>query len=113
MKKTLLLISLLLLTSQVRSEIKWPQVNVSDAAISAGSGFALATMYDITMQIGMMDAKYDTSPHWKSAAWKVGIGALAGLVMDLRAADRANSEIYINNTYWGALGGACSVVIHF
>ena len=34
--KRLLMVLLLLLTSQARSEIKWPQANVSDAVINGG-----------------------------------------------------------------------------
>jgi hypothetical protein len=104
-----------------RSEIIWPQVNgnYSDAAISVGSGFALGYMYDVGMQVASMDASVDRSINFKSkrwywsVLWKAGLGAAAGMVMDLRAADRANSEIGLTNTGWGAIGGLTSVVIHF
>jgi len=41
------LIALFLLGSTLRADIKWPQLDVSDSAISYSSGFFMASLYDL------------------------------------------------------------------
>lgn len=129
MKRLLLFVSLFLLTSQVKADIVWPEIQTSDAAISYAGGIGLAAMYDVyQISTGADRDIWKTRRGYELAAfaipwpvgeeipyvsWKLGLGSLAGLAMELRAADRDNRQLQWGNIGLGALGGLTSMVIHF
>ncbi len=129
MRKMLFFVSLFLLTTQAKSEIVWPDVNVSDASISYSGGYLMASLYDVYQISTHKDRDIHKERRGYELAayvipipiggevpyveWKLGLGALAGLMMETHAADRDNRQLNFGNIGWGALGGLTNIIIHF
>jgi hypothetical protein len=124
-----LIVSLLLTASTAKADIQWPQINPSDAVISYSGGVGLAALYDVyQISTGANRDIWKTRRGYELAgpfipfpigeeipyvSWKLGLGSLAGLAVELRAADRENRQLQWGNIGLGALGGLTSMVIHF
>jgi hypothetical protein len=113
----------------VKADIVWPEIKPSDAAISLTGGYLMASMYDVyQISTGADRDIWKTRRGYELAAfaipwpigeeipyvsWKLGLGALAGLAVEVHAADRENRQLSFGNVGLGALGGLCNMVIHF
>lgn len=124
-----ILISFFVLTSQLQAAIKAPEINIPDAAISYTGGYLMGYLYDVSAQVISFDAEIDIHKtrrremmDWAPwpvdeevpyVEWKLGLGAMAGLAMEVHAADRDNREMNWINIGWGTLGGLTNIVFHF
>ena len=62
--RKILLIAMFFMGSALKADIQWPQVNVSDATISYGSGFLMASLYDLAFDA---TANYKDYSNWDNS----------------------------------------------
>lgn len=119
---------LFLLTSAAKADIVWPQISPSDAVISYAGGVGLASLYDVYQistgadrdihkereTLGLLSfVPWPVGKEVPYVSWKLGLGALSGLAVEINAADRENRQLQWGNILLGGLGGVTSMVIHF